>query len=64
MSTLRDKIDDLLSDCESMDHYREVSFNSIEALERIMDEINKEHKVLRPALRWFAGEMETDLRKE
>jgi len=34
-----------------------------EIIGRIMDEIDKEQKILRPPLRWFAGEMETDLRK-
>jgi len=66
MSTLKDRINDILSDCYSVDHYGEDAFkgfHSIEALGRIMNEIDKEQKILRPAVRWFAGEMETDLKK-
>ena len=59
MSTLKDKIYNILEDCYSFakEEY------SIRASIRVMDEIDKEQKILRPAVRWFAEEMEKDLRK-
>jgi len=73
MAILRDKIWDVISEYEKED------FNSVKALEDIMGEIIEEHKWyaelrdkevekikqrgLRPALKWFAELMETDLIK-
>lgn len=85
MSTLKDRIAEILSDCggksKDIEKINEKSRNILgeydklvrgfhglfqirdEMLGRIMDEIDKEQKILRPALRWFAGEMEEDLRR-
>jgi len=51
MSTLKDRIEDILGNCK------------IGHIDQIMDEIDKEQKILRPALRWFAGVCEEELRK-
>lgn len=51
MSTLRDRINDILGNC------------SIGHIDMIMEEIDKESKLLRPGLKWFAELMEEDLRK-
>ena len=53
MATLRDKITGIL----------EGGHIKSKALDKIMEEIYKEHERLRPALRWFSEEMEDDLRK-
>lgn len=63
MSTFKGKIGDIISDCSRKIISGGWKFIPAEVLDKIMDEIDKEHRILRPALRWFAGEMETDLRK-
>jgi len=63
MPTLKDRIAEILSDCSSTYKLGHKMHLNIVVLKRIMDEIDKEQKILRPPLRWFAGEMETDLRK-
>ncbi|MCK4446994.1 MAG: hypothetical protein KAW56_07925 [Candidatus Marinimicrobia bacterium] len=63
MITLKNKIERILIDCNRVAKGKYVVFHSNEALRRILDEIDKEQKILRPAVRWFAGEMETDLKK-
>ena len=57
MATLRDEIWDIIS------KYGEEDFNSVKALEEIMDAVNRDPKIFRPALKWFAELMEEDLRK-
>lgn len=62
--TLKDKINDILSN--GVYHYVKKDSGCIGIIgivNLIMDEIDKEQKILRPALKWFAGEMEEDLRK-
>ena len=85
MSTLRDRIRDILFDCrgkyKNVGEVNEKSGSLLkeydkmakgihklfqardEVLGRILDEIDKEQKILRPAVRWFVEEMEKDLRK-
>jgi len=58
MSTLKNRIGDILSDCVTAGDGELAKFYL-----KIMEEIDKEQKILRPALRWFAEEMETDLRR-
>ncbi len=63
MATLRDKVEEKIRECNRVGKYGTQDFNATEALDKIMEEIDKENKILRPALRWFAEEMETDLIK-
>jgi hypothetical protein len=63
MPTLKDKIEKILIDCDRVHLPGGRWFDAPEATKRIIDEIDKEQMILRPALRWFAGEMEEDLRK-
>lgn len=63
MSTLKDRIAEIISDCNKPVKGKYLIFHSREAVERILDEIDKEQKILRPALGWFAEEMEKDLKK-
>ena len=56
MTTLRDEIWDIIPE------YEEEHYNSVKALEGIIDAINKDPEILRPALKWFAELMEEDLK--
>lgn len=51
MSTLKDRIKDILGNC------------SIGHIDQIMEEIDKGQKILSPPVRWFTELMEKDLRK-
>ena len=63
MPTLKDRIAEILSDCSSTYKLGHKMHLNIVVLKRIMDEIDKEQKILGPALHWFAEEMEIDLRR-
>ena len=63
MATLNDKIDEILIDCERIHLPGGKWLDRKEAVDRIMKEIDKEHKTLRPSMKWFAGLMEEDLEK-
>lgn len=63
MATLKDEIEKILIDCDRVHLPGGRWFDTKEAVDRIMNEIDKEQKILRPALRWFAEEMEKDLKK-
>lgn len=63
MSTLRDRIKDKIQECNRVGKYGTQDFNAVEALDKIMPEIDKENKLLSPPLHWFAELMEKDLRK-
>jgi len=62
MPTLKDKISDIVGNCKMEDYLHHIQINK-KQIDQIMDEIDEEQKILRPALRWFAQEMEEDLRK-
>lgn len=63
MSTLRDKIKKVLIEFDKYHREKGISVYPVEAIDKIMDEIDKEEKILRPPLRWFAELMEKDLDK-
>ncbi len=62
MATLKERISDIVGNCKMEDYFQHIQINK-KQIDQIMDEIDEEQKILRPALRWFAGEMEEDLRK-
>lgn len=63
MNISKDEIEKILIDCDRIDFPGGGHFYTKEAVDRIMEEIDKEQKPLRPALKWFAELMEKDLKK-